>query len=115
MNVKNIMINYKFEEEKIVALYLADLMEDHKAKELLERGSVSNSEEATYLSKFFWKMMELSEEENRPVWAYLAREMHNSGQRSSIIPSAVIWKALAMRSSGTGRLIKRRDKDICGQ
>jgi len=59
------LINYKYEEEKIVALYLADLLEDRKAKELLESGVVSSSEEATYLSKFFWKMVELSEEENR--------------------------------------------------
>ena len=59
------MIEYKFKEEKIVALYLADLLQDERAKSLLESGNITSNDDATYLSKFFWKMVKLSEEENR--------------------------------------------------
>ncbi len=59
------MIEYKFKEEKIVALFLADLLQDKKAKSLLESGEITNSADATYLSQYFWKMISLSEEENR--------------------------------------------------
>ena len=59
------MIKYKFEEEKIVALFLAELLQDDKAKLLLESGEITSSAEATYLSQFFWRMVNLSEEENR--------------------------------------------------
>ena len=58
------MINYKFPEEKVVALYLADLLGDIKAKEVIESGMVNNNVEATHLSKFFWKMVKKSADEN---------------------------------------------------
>lgn len=59
------MIEYKSKEEKIVALFLADLLQDERAKLLLEGGNITSSDDARYLSQFFWKMVNLSEEENR--------------------------------------------------
>lgn len=59
------MIEYKFEEEKIVALQLADILQDERAKSLLKSGNITSKDDATYLSKFFWEMVTLSEEENR--------------------------------------------------
>ncbi|MFA0811681.1 hypothetical protein [Microbulbifer epialgicus] len=54
------MIEYRYPEEKIVAIYFAEILEDIKASEIIERGYVSSAEEATHLSKFFWAMIEKS-------------------------------------------------------
>ena len=56
------MIEYRYDEEKIAALYFAELLDDHISKSILERGDVSSSEEATHLSKFFWNMVNKSAE-----------------------------------------------------
>jgi len=53
-------MEYKFDEEKLVALHFADRLDDARAKKIIEEGSVSSSQEATYLSKFFWKMVDKS-------------------------------------------------------
>ncbi len=58
------MIEYNYEEEKVVALYFANLLENSKAKEIITLGSVSSREEATILSKFFWEMINKSAEGN---------------------------------------------------
>lgn len=58
------MIEYRYKEEKIVALFLADLLEDNLAKDILQKGSVSSKEEARYLSRFFWHMVSKSAESN---------------------------------------------------
>ena len=54
------MINYKSPEEKTVALYFAEQLKDELALEILNRGSVETSAEATHISKFFWAMIEES-------------------------------------------------------
>ena len=54
------MIEYSFDEERTVALLMADELGDDLAKTLLERGEVQSSEEATHLSRFFWKMVNRS-------------------------------------------------------
>ncbi len=54
------MINYKFPEEKIVALTFASLLDDHLTKDIIERGSVLSKQEAIHLSQFFWKMIDKS-------------------------------------------------------
>lgn len=56
------MIKYKYDEEKIVALYLADAMGDQLAKNIIQNGEVANADEATHLSKFFWAMVNKSAE-----------------------------------------------------
>lgn len=58
------MIKYKYEEEKIVALYMAQELRDLLAKAIIEKGEVSNEAEATHLSKFFWAMVNLSADGN---------------------------------------------------
>lgn len=60
------MIEYQYEEEKIVALFFADLLKDSKSKSLLESGEVTNSEDATHLSKFYWNMVDLSAANQEP-------------------------------------------------
>lgn len=58
------MIEYNYNEEKIVALYFAELLNNSKAETILKGGSVSSSEDATILSKFFWEMVNKSAEGN---------------------------------------------------
>jgi len=54
------MINYKHDEKKIVALFLADELNDLVAKEIIERREVSNADEAIHLSRFIWAMVNRS-------------------------------------------------------
>ena len=56
------MIEYSYEEEKTVALLMADALRDDLAKNIIERGDVRSSAEATHLAQFFWKMVNLSAE-----------------------------------------------------
>jgi hypothetical protein len=56
------MIEYKYDEEKIVALFLADVLQDELAKSIIQKGEVANPDEATHLSKFFWAMVSISAE-----------------------------------------------------
>lgn len=56
------MIKYRYEEEKIVALFLADVLQDELAKSIIQKGNVANADEATHLSKFFWAMVNISAE-----------------------------------------------------
>jgi hypothetical protein len=56
------MIEYSYNEEKIVAIYFADLLNNSKAEEILKAGIVTSGEEATILSKFFWEMVNKSAE-----------------------------------------------------
>jgi hypothetical protein len=58
------MIKYKYEEEKIVALFLAEELGDSVAKGIIEKGEVSNEVEATHLCKFFWAMVNRSADGN---------------------------------------------------
>jgi hypothetical protein len=58
------MIEYKYNEEKIVALYFAELLNNSKAEKIITDGAVSSSEDATVLSKFFWDMVNKSAEGN---------------------------------------------------
>lgn len=58
------MISYKYPEEKIVALAFADLLNDEIAKVILIRESVESCDEAIHLSKFFWRMVDLSSKGN---------------------------------------------------
>ncbi|MGI9278726.1 MAG: hypothetical protein ACR2PX_03740 [Endozoicomonas sp.] len=62
------MITYKFDEEKEYAQYYAKKLVDSLTTEILNRGSVTNSEEARHLSVFFWEMVDASiEDEKREV------------------------------------------------
>ena len=56
------MIDYSYNEEKVVALFLADELGDSLAKKIIKKGEVSNKQEATHLSKFFWAMVNKSAE-----------------------------------------------------
>ncbi len=58
------MIEYGYNEEKIVALFFADKLNNQKAKEIITHGVVTSSEEASVLSKFFWQMINESTEGN---------------------------------------------------
>ena len=50
------MIRYRYDEEKLTALYFADLLHDELARKIIEAGMVANSAEATHLSQFYWRM-----------------------------------------------------------
>ena len=52
------MIIYSYDEEKLTALYFADLLHDELARKIIEAGAVANSAEATHLSQFYWRMVD---------------------------------------------------------
>ena len=54
------MIDYSYDEEKLAALYFADLLNDRLARKIIEAGVVANSREAAYLSNFYWRMIDAS-------------------------------------------------------
>lgn len=54
------MIECKHLEEKVIAELFAGLLKDVRATEILDRGFVESSDEATHLSKFFWAMVNKS-------------------------------------------------------
>ena len=54
------MITYRYDEEKLTALYFADLLHDELARKIIEAGAVANSAEATHLSQFYWCMIDAS-------------------------------------------------------
>jgi len=59
------MIRYKFKEELEYLLYFANKSKNEKILEILKCGEVRSSEEATYLSEFFWNMVDLSIEDEQ--------------------------------------------------
>ncbi len=91
------MIEYAYDEEAIVALHFASLLDDSLAVSILEKGGVSSSEEATHLSKFFWKMVDKSAGGNVTLPCEGSSEYWTE---SSSIPLEAIWKGLATRKSG---------------
>jgi len=54
------VIDYRFPQEKDVALILARALADEAAIALIERGYVNSLEEAVYLSQFFWRMVDIA-------------------------------------------------------
>ena len=54
------MIRYRYDEEKLAALYFADLLNDELTRKIIEAGVVANSSEATHLSKLYWHMIDAS-------------------------------------------------------
>lgn len=58
------MIQYKYPEEKIVAVSFALLLNDETTKTILEKGFVASRNEAIHLSQFFWRMIEKSTDNN---------------------------------------------------
>ncbi|MGN0920197.1 MAG: hypothetical protein ACI4NJ_00570 [Cellvibrio sp.] len=54
------MITYRFSEESAYINYYAIKLDDQKALAILARKQVDNADEATYLSEFFWRMVDAS-------------------------------------------------------
>lgn len=50
------MITYRYDEEKIVALYFANRLNESDIVKIIENGTVQNVQEALLLSNFFWRM-----------------------------------------------------------
>jgi len=51
------MIEYQYDEEQKVFLCFADFLCDERAKKLIIKGVIANSEDATYIRKFFWHVV----------------------------------------------------------
>jgi len=54
------MIPYKAPKEKEIILHYAKILGDSLAEEIVVRGSLQNKEEAIYLARFFWSMVDQS-------------------------------------------------------
>jgi hypothetical protein len=80
------MISYRLEQEKEVFIHFAELLNDDKAKFILEAGEVTDDEEARYLSQFFWRVVNKSVEikQNNDPWPFenggefWLEKLHNS-------------------------------------
>ena len=59
------MITFKFDEESAYIYHYVQKLQDQKVLEILERKQVLNADEATYLSRFFWRMVDASIEDER--------------------------------------------------
>jgi len=59
------MIPYKIPEEKKMILKYADLLSDNLTVEIINRDELRNKDEATHLANFYWKMVEVSNEEDK--------------------------------------------------
>jgi len=59
------MIEYRFNEEPEYAQYFAEKLNDDRAIELLNKREVKTSEDAIYLSRFFWKVVDKSIEDEK--------------------------------------------------
>ena len=54
------MIEYKYPEEKAVALYYAELLNDSDAMKILLNGVVNSNAAAASLTRFYWSMVDLA-------------------------------------------------------
>lgn len=52
------MIEYKYPEEKVVALHYAQQFNDSIVLAILEKDYAENSYQAHHLAKFFWQMVD---------------------------------------------------------
>ena len=74
------MIKYKFPEEREYVLHYAKRMSDSTALGIFETGEVNSIEEAEYLSRFFWRMVDKSiedEEQGMPPLHVESNEFWN--------------------------------------
>ena len=68
------MIEYKFPEEKLVALHYAQKLTNTAAENILLAGSVANSEQAKVLSQFYWAMVDAAVQDQGSGIAVLEQE-----------------------------------------
>lgn len=54
------MIEYKFDKEREIVLYFANLLEDETVFNIIETGSVKNKEQVQAVAKFYWNMVDLN-------------------------------------------------------
>lgn len=80
------MIKYRFEEEVQYAKYFAEKLNDAEALKIFELGKVQDKTQATYLSEFFWRMVDASIEEE------------NSGTELPWVEGTEFWNEKLMHS-----------------
>lgn len=59
------MIRYRFSEELEYLNYYAQRLDDTQIIEILKKGEVANRSEAEHLSRFFWRMVDKSIEDEK--------------------------------------------------
>ena len=59
------MIPYNLPQEKETILRYADILGDELTKNIIERDALQSKEEAVHLAKFFWEMVNASNEEDK--------------------------------------------------
>lgn len=84
------MISYKIPEEKEMILKYAVLLSDTLTEEIINREEIRNKDEAIHLAEFYWKMVDLSNEED-------AKTGDNS---ENILEKIIITLMAFFRSSG---------------
>ncbi|GAA6168241.1 hypothetical protein [Sessilibacter corallicola] len=59
------MIKYRYDEEPLYLNYHFKKMEEIRAKEILDSGMLSSPDDAEYLARYFWKMVDFSISEEK--------------------------------------------------
>ena len=54
------MIQYQYPKEKELLLHYAHQSKDEQAIAIINKGTVSSSDEASHLSSFFWRFVDLT-------------------------------------------------------
>lgn len=84
------MIPYKLPEEKAFILRYAKLLNDDRAESIVIRDCIQSEDEAEHLARFFWKMVERSNQEDKK----------NDDNSESILEKIVITLMAYYHSSG---------------
>ena len=95
------MIDYSYDEEKLMALFFADLLHDELARKIIEAGMVANSAEATpiwvnFTGAWLMRLLYLKETKN----PCLSRAARNTGLRNYSFHLAVTLKMPVMKLNG---------------
>lgn len=59
------MIEYRFKEEKEIALHYAKVLGDDVALKVINEGSVSSKKEVEAIAKFYWEMVDFNIQETQ--------------------------------------------------
>lgn len=95
------MISYSNPAEKPTILHYAELMSDQLTKEIIHKDQLSNKDEALHLAKFFWRMVERSNQEDK-----------ETGESTEYILEKIIITFMAyFRSAGYGEVWESVEDD----
>ncbi|GAB2895339.1 hypothetical protein ACCI51_04090 [Microbulbifer echini] len=68
------MIEYKYPKEREILIHYAEKMENEAALDILQKGVVSNREQALALSQLYWGMIDVAADDQGSGFPLLEKE-----------------------------------------